>query len=282
MSKVKSLLPVIALLIGGSFWFNIPTMAAQLTLDFETAPDGTSLDANALDSSGGQDIDGTTYSTSLGNVGDIWSSLGITITTSTDTVGLFNSNCNAGVSNDGYINSCTGGDPDLATGDGTNTTDNIIFDTDPQGNLLIIEEGTGDGDPDDRGQGGVITFDFDSSVTSVKLGSITVVDDVSAGGGITVEYVTRGSIKTNFESNLQNNDLRTYTFLDEEINSFEVDFNTASGGIGAIVFADYQQVPFEFSPGWGLLISGGGLLGIRYLKKKRALGKLTKKITTDN
>lgn len=33
----------------------------------------------------------------------------------------------------------------------------------------------------------------------------------------------------------------------------------------------YANVPFEFSPGLGLLISGGGLLGINYLKKRRKL-----------
>ena len=36
----------------------------------------------------------------------------------------------------------------------------------------------------------------------------------------------------------------------------------------------YADVPFEFSPGLGLLLSGGGLLGIRYLKQRRQQQKL--------
>jgi hypothetical protein len=31
------------------------------------------------------------------------------------------------------------------------------------------------------------------------------------------------------------------------------------------------DVPFEFSPGLGLLLSGGGFLGIKYLKKSRGI-----------
>ena len=41
-----------------------PARAVSFTLDFETAPDGTSLDANAIDG-GGQ----SGFSTSVGNVG---------------------------------------------------------------------------------------------------------------------------------------------------------------------------------------------------------------------
>lgn len=40
----------------------------------------------------------------------------------------------------------------------------------------------------------------------------------------------------------------------------------------AVVFGgsfDVETIPFEFSPGWGLLLSGGGLLGIKHLKRSK-------------
>ncbi|WP_156114210.1 hypothetical protein [Myxosarcina sp. GI1] len=39
------------------------------------------------------------------------------------------------------------------------------------------------------------------------------------------------------------------------------------------VITNFQEVPFEFSPGFGLLLSGGSLLGINYLKKRKRFNR---------
>ncbi|WP_439655359.1 PFE-CTERM domain-containing protein [Waterburya agarophytonicola] len=50
-----------------------------------------------------------------------------------------------------------------------------------------------------------------------------------------------------------------------------------SGGFGAFAFSEFKgtqvQVPFEFSPTLGLLLSGVGFWGINYLKRKRIFDK---------
>ena len=51
-----------------------------------------------------------------------------------------------------------------------------------------------------------------------------------------------------------------------------------SGGFGAFTFNEFSgdglNVPFEFSPTIGLLLSGSGLLGMRFLKQRRQSKKL--------
>lgn len=279
-------------------------ITTNVVLDFSKATDGTLLDANALDSSGGQqiDIDGTsgteTVSTTNGNVGDIYQQAGLTITgvgEAGDTVGLFNSNCvPAGGSSefgdsanlpsnspllcgDGGAN----GDNDLATGaDGSYDNGNITYDTEPQGNLVIVEENPGNGQPDDFGGGGSITLTFEDNgpndFIAARIKEITFVDD-SSGNFIFNFRDPNVSPETISFNAPDQNDLTTEDDIlgsfsqasqEELLESVVVDFS-ASGGISTIVFAEYQRVPFETETTLGLLLVGSyGLF--RFYKRKQA------------
>jgi hypothetical protein len=240
-----------------------PTQAASFTLDFETDPLGNKLDPFALDSSG-----------STVDIGSLWSSIGITISTANTNapLGLFDSNClpKGGSSNNGFTVPCNVssslGDPDLATGSGS--YGGIVYDTPPQGNLLILEENPGNGMPDDDGKGGTIIFDFNRNLlNSVTLGEIVFVDD--AKGSVNVLFLDGTSETVSFDLEIENQ-LFSATFSDKEVKSFSINFN-GSGGIGAIVFRDFDQypeaIPFETKGEWGALVACG-LLGLLHLKKQ--------------
>lgn len=293
--------------IGGFF---ITNSAQAFTLDFSnpavieadgtrTINTGVSLDPNVLDGAG-QNIDLgdgnglTTFSTTSGaggssNVADLFSPIGIDITfTEADGVGLFNSLCDS----PGQVACETGannnGDPDLATGPAFGTT--------PQGNLIINEENAGDSAPDDFASGGdlILTFDQGGLLNNVLLESITFVDDVEAE--ITVNFTDSTSqvIEIDFTTNTNpviggtllnptefeagNNALGIVGgFTQSNVADIEIDF-AASGGIGEFTFAEFTGtdvvVPFEFSPGLGLLLSGVGFLGLKFAKRKKLAPKL--------
>ncbi|HHP7231474.1 MAG TPA: hypothetical protein ACFCUY_11530 [Xenococcaceae cyanobacterium] len=195
------------------------------------------------------------------------------------------------------------GDPDLATGNGVNPNGNdpdVNFNTTPQGNLLIAEENVGNGIPDDGIDGDIIVT-FDQNILSqVRLESVTIVDD--AEGDIIVTFTDNSTQTIEFNSQTagspiigtegtllnpnngdQTVDLDEYVagenalaiiggFTQQDVAELEIDF-LGSGGFGAFAFSKFAgpqvDVPFEFSPGLGLLLSGGGLLGIRYFKQRK-------------
>jgi len=254
-----------------AFGWSETTRAAQFTLDFETAPDGSALDPYAIDTHGdGDRVD----------VGSIWSSVGIDITAlDTDApLGLFNSNCkpNGGVSDNGFTAPCntsnSAGDPDLATGGGSYVLDGdtITYNTEPQGNLLILEENPGDGIPDDMVRGGTISFDLNEKIVlDAVLQEFVFVDNVS--GSIELFFTDGTSALTNFDV-ANENDLFVLTApSDKSLASFDVNFD-GSGGIGAVVFSEYQAVP-EGETLFGMVVAGG-LLGALKLRQRFALKQL--------
>ena len=253
---------------------------------------GVSLDPDLLDGAG-QSIDlndgngattfGTTAAGGNSNVADLFAPIGIDITFSeADGVGLFNSLCDS----PGQLQCSFGGglgDPDLATGPAFGTT--------PRDNLLINEENSGNGVPDDFGSGGdlAIIFDQGGAVNNVLIESITIVDDVEAE--ITVNFtdsttqvididftsstnpVTGATLLNPNEFNAGNNAVGVVGgFTQTNVASIDVDFNT-SGGLGEITFAQFTgsnvNVPFEFSPGLGLMLSGFAFVGLKIKNRRK-------------
>ena len=265
-----------------------------LTIPINDSTDASS--ASTLDDEG-ININGTTYSTTNSNIGDLFKGFGVTISvtpnTSGEPLGLFNSNCKPqGETNnlgngDRAAESCGSsssiGDPDLATG--SFSYDSITHDTEPQGNLLIIEETgngnqgeVGDGRPDDSGAGGTITFTFDDNIIA-KFQDLVFVDDVS--GSVDLNFRDGSAFQTNnFEvvdsgdsNNTAENEVRNLTDLvspvnqEKDLESIDINFD-GSGGVSAVVFSEYRQVPFEAETSFGVLIAAGyGLY--RYYKHKK-------------
>ena len=239
--------------------------AAGFNLDFETDASGNALDAIALDTHGANDRT---------DIGSLWSSIGIDISTNVSApLGLFQSNClpQGGTSNDGFTVPCNSsssdGDPDLATGDGSYGS--ITYNTPPQGNVLILEENPGNGEPDDDGGGGTITFDFNRALlTSVKIGQIGLIDD--AGGEIVVNFLD-GTSYTQEITNLGENDLTFFTIpSDKQVANFSIEFD-GSGAISGVVFTEFQAVPEP------LTILGAGSAIAFGASFKRKLAKAKKK-----
>lgn len=243
-----------------------PVQAVSFTLDFETDALGNDLDPMTLDTHAqGNRVD----------IGSLWSSIGIDISTADTTapLGLFNSNClpQGGTSANGFTVPCNtspgDGDPDLATGQGS--YGNISYDTEPQGNLLILEENPGNGIPDDTATGGTIIFDFDRTVlASVTIGEIVFVDDAS--GSIKVFFLDGTFEQRLFDIDDENELFSVADFSRKEVKSFEINFD-GSGGIGVIVFSDFDQqpegIPFETKGEWGAVVACG-LFGLLRLKKQ--------------
>ena len=293
----------------------LTTNSAQaFTLDFSNPAvietDGTrtintneNLNPSLLDGAG-QSIDldltdsnpATTFSTTSGNVGELFSPIGIDLSFTGGGgagPGLFDSNCGNGIGP-----ACTGGDPDLGTGGNFGTT--------PQGNLIINEENVGDSDPDDEGGGGLLTLDFDQVspsnpggiLNNVLIDSISIVDNTIAA--ITINFVDGGTevVDIDFELNANphivpngaSNAMLSLTpsnggdnavgvvsgFAQDNVDSISINFST-SGGIGDFTFAEFTgtdvAVPFEFSSGLGLLLSGVGFLGLKVARRKKLAKK---------
>lgn len=259
--------PIVGTLLALGTFKIAPAQAAQFTLDFESDPAGNVLDAIALD---------THAPGERTEIGDIWNSIGIDIRVegTSQPLGLFNSNClpSGGTSENGFTTPCddgqNNGDPDLATG--TGAYGSISYDTPPQGNLLILEENPGDGRPDDSAGGGTIIFDFDENVViSVVLEELVFVDD--AEGEVTVSFPDGTAQTEAFQATQENQLLLFNGFEQRSLDSFQISFD-GSGGVGAVVFSEYQTEPQavpEGNPLLGLFLTGG-LFGILKLRKKQA------------
>lgn len=249
-----------------------PAQASSFTLDFNTAPDGTALNPYQLDSLSGQTLGTQTFSTSSGNIGNIWKSIGIGIGAidSKAPLGLFNTNClpyssdgTPGRSVDGFTQPCNldnrDGDPDLATGAGSYNA--VSYDTVPQGNALIFEETPGIGLPDDTTYGGTIQFDFDleTVLASVKLSQVGIVDNTE--GTLVVNFIDGSSVTKTLNNNRENQ-LQFFNLSDTEqmkvVKNFSVAFN-GSGAVTGVVFSEFQQrekIP-EPTVLWGVLAATG-------------------------
>ncbi|MEL7107202.1 MAG: VPLPA-CTERM sorting domain-containing protein [Pseudomonadota bacterium] len=178
------------------------------------------------------------------------------------TLGLYNSNCNGNGSTQFGV-SCTGGDPDLASG--------TAFGTDPQGLVLIIEENPGDSTPDDDRRGGTISFSF---AQAVVMNAITLLDldrDFTnimltfffEGGGVLSTGLNGADAVTLLGSETGDNSLRRYDFSGlAPITGF--DFKTTDSG--AIASLEVTPVPLP-AAGWLLI---GGLGGLVAMKRRKA------------
>ncbi|MEO0947736.1 MAG: hypothetical protein AAFY11_06260 [Cyanobacteria bacterium J06641_5] len=254
-SSMKTAISKLAIALGSLLVVAGPAQAAGLTLDFQTAPDGTILNPNALDGSG-QVIGGETFSTSLGNIDRLFSANGVNLTatpnSSSSTLGLFNSNCtpSSGGFNSAGTAPCgtsrSNGDDDLATGIGFNPfgeqpVNGINFNSTPQGNLLIFEENRGNGTPDDSGAGGTFSFSFDRDVIQrAVLQEVVVVDDVS--GSIDLFFTDSTSQTLDFEGLVENEvvTLGAGLFQQRDLVGFDVNFD-GSGGLSSVVFAEFAD-----------------------------------------
>ncbi len=144
------------LLVFGAFLPGPAGTAYAMTIDFETDDNGAPLSPGAFN--GATAFDG----------------FGITIS-STGSLSLFNSNCGPD-----FGVACTGGDDDLGTGPS--------FGTQPQGNVLIIQDPSVAPTPGDSGGGGSITFDFANPTT---LTQVTLLDN-DTDEGIFLELFKEG------------------------------------------------------------------------------------------
>lgn len=267
--------------------FDLDFNWSGLVEDNDTANAGTALDANQLDTNSGQSIDGTQYSTKLGNIGSIWESYGVTITGYDNggtqpnwaPLGLFNSNCapRNGTSNSGFTADCeqriqnrsgdykTYGDNDLATGVGN--YGNVSYSTEAQGNLLIFEENKGNGVADDTASGGTFFFNIadEKHWTVEKIG---IVDD--AEGTITYTY-RDGSQSTNTIDIEGENELQFYSpdidNSSKAIDTIAVQFNN-SGGISSLRFKEIAEAnPTVPEPAAALGLIAFGALASRIKRK---------------
>ncbi|VEP13943.1 hypothetical protein H1P_230007 [Hyella patelloides LEGE 07179] len=120
--------------------------------------------------------------------------------------------------------------------------------------------------------------------TSTNLARDTIEFDDGTGNGQTINYVYDQIDTNRNNANIAENRAYYDFGATEEVQSIALYFfnglptssatNDTSGH--AVVFGgsfDVQpattSVPFEFSPGLGLLLSGGGLLGIKHLKSRK-------------
>ncbi|MGF1494272.1 MAG: hypothetical protein ACFBSC_17860 [Microcoleaceae cyanobacterium] len=264
-----------------------PAEAATIkrTIDFENRVNGQGQLRNARE--------GTI-------VDNEWEQWGVSLSTN-DGHGLtlFDSDC--------YLHSCSGGDDDLASGS--------AYGTDSQGNVLIIQEngkknsrGNRFSNPDDKGSGGTITFDFFNpdpdqyQRNEVTLGKIALLDlDDSDRGNVWIKAFTSSGdevVKRLFETNSngslkkQNgdyviadgvmiNDTSVYDFNDAKGDNslWEFDFGGLENvvkldvvfpGSGAIAYVEYEQEEQEIpEPGLTLGLLALGAFGSRSVLKRK-------------
>lgn len=143
------------LLVFGSYLPGSAGTAHAMTIDFETDDNGAPLSPGAF------------------NGATAYDGFGVTIS-STGSLSLFNSNCGPDFA------PCTGGDDDLGTGPS--------FGTEPQGNVLVIQDPSVAPTPGDSGDGGSITFDFDNATTLTQIALL----DNDNGPGISLELFKEG------------------------------------------------------------------------------------------
>lgn len=141
------------LLVFGSVLPNSISTAHAMTIDFETDDTGAPLSPGAF------------------NGATAYDGFGVTISSTGGSLSLFDTDCLGAT--------CSGGDDDLATGP--------AFGTEPQGNVLIIQDPS-IAEPGDSGAGGSITFDFANATTLTQIALL----DNDNGPGISLELFKEG------------------------------------------------------------------------------------------
>jgi len=198
---------------------------------------------------------------SLGSAGDVVTGDSFGDGTLSATGGplvLFNANCGP----DFPGTSCTGGDPDLATGPSFGTT--------PQGLVLIIEESSRLDpvpDPDDDARGGSFIFSFDSPVF---LGTVTLLDidtnpritDVTfdfeyADGAAELGVAAASLFPMLLGTETDDNSLTKFSLSRKSVKELEINFD----GSGAVAELTYSVSVVPLPAGAWLLLGGLGALG---------------------
>ncbi|MEM9767535.1 MAG: PEP-CTERM sorting domain-containing protein [Cyanobacteria bacterium P01_D01_bin.71] len=232
------------------------------------------------------------------SIGDIWSSLGINIMGYDNdyvtnvlngdmpdnggrTLGLFQSNClpgqngiyAGGTSVEGWTTDCVWnnksgqGDNDLATGTYyKDANDNkildsgeeIIYSSNPLGNVLIFEEGAGNDRPDDTAKGGTFVFDFSQFDGDWAIDEMSVVDD--AQGWITYFYEDGTNSQEEIDIAGENEVKFFNQSQHQKISKLAVQFDN-SGGIGGIRLKEIKPASIpEPATMVGLMVVGAGMM----------------------
>lgn len=256
IGKITSILA--GSLIVASSIFAANSVKAQTTiLNFDTQFDGTPIPTG----------DGTKV-----NETQLFTGYGVELGTTNPNnrpLLLFNSNCGP----DFPGTPCTGGDPDLASGPS--------FGSDPQGNVLIIQERNNLNIPDDDADGGTFEFDFtdEEGVTFDKIGILDLDENVDP---IFTVFQEKDGVETSTvfnvgdvglgvtllnPSNPGDNSLREYDFSAltlENVKRLEVELDDVSGAIAYLQYKRSQEVP---EPGTVLSLIAVGGLGLLAKKK---------------
>jgi hypothetical protein len=238
-----------------------------------------------------QDADGNPLAAGDGSIqyDEAFRGNGVVITTENaqnNPLNLFNSNCGPDSASHPW---CSGGDPDLATGP--------TYGTDPQGNVLIIQELNNDSRnpvtrPDDSAKGGSFVFDFvgddtyeanvfvrwldlldvDNRVEQEALAfqfwyedSSTEIYTKSGGGGSTLFDMTLLSTA------VEENSLRRYSFAQGGVATKQVSkFSVHLGSSGAIANVKYDRITEGVpEPGTAMAVLAVGGLGLLRRKSRR-------------
>ena len=140
------------------------------------------------------------------------------------------------------------------------------------GNAIIVQENAAVNDvftPDDDGNGGVLTFAFDNLIELGVLSLLDVREDTSVtlfNDGAIVATLLANSADTN--NNVTPNLFTTVDFNNQVGNSFTIDFNGRSGGLGEFAATSVAPVPLP-ATAWMLLAGVGGLFGARRKKARK-------------
>jgi hypothetical protein len=192
--------------------------------------------------------------------GDEWAEYGLSISVNSNRqrkdgsgdlpLRLYNSDCEKRPKRGSSLPKCEGGDSDLATG--------AAYGTDPQGNVLIIQEDNSKrknrndlGDPDDDARGGTISFNFAKAVSLFSFGFLDF-DDKDRGEGYLRVYTGKDDTEAAITFNLSDtsylvnpdyegdNSLRIFQgFGDSLFHRIEVEYP----GSGAVTQLEFQVAP---------------------------------------
>ncbi|MEA5469899.1 hypothetical protein [Spirulina sp. 06S082] len=200
---------------------------------------------------------------------------------------LYDTNCKGkggsnGVSLNGFTDVCTGGDPDLATGKGKykNGGSWYDYDTEAQGNVLILQENSDYFDPDDDAKGGEVSLKFNTQVdnnnlffangvTFEKFGFVDLDEAIIRNKKLSftfeytdatrnsfiiddsnyLDYIEETLLSVDWDGNSLegDNSLREYRFKNDNgtfdgVKDVKVEYNNVSGAVAYFEYVESQPV----------------------------------------
>ncbi|MGF1461289.1 MAG: hypothetical protein ACFBSG_19955 [Leptolyngbyaceae cyanobacterium] len=247
------------------FRSNILT-AATLGLGFVMAVAPANAQTTILDFDTGNGLQPPGSGQTIGGSTQPFTDFGVTIETdnpNNNPLLLFNSNCGP----DFPSTSCTGGDPDLATGQPS-------FGTDPQGNVLIIQENDDLTDPDDDADGGTFQFSF---IDPVEFLNATILDLDENVAPIFEFSFESGSSQTVSASSVDllgsesgDNSLRQYNFSGlTGVTGLNLTLDDVSGAVASLTY-ERPETPSIPEPMSALAIFTVGAVAAGAASKKKS------------